>query len=305
MSFEAQERALFDLLFDDDLRDQFCSQSLQALSSYDLNDEELKDFAEIRPDALALDAKMRRNFLLAHLCRAFPVSFAIITSYSSGKSLLQKLVDSRTMRANSIERPGLFATRLREALIDFSFDNNTEQALIIAILEAELAMALTSASLKQEVLDSGRLTAVSRDVPDDWSSKMIKLASHVGAAIIPRPYKELKQDFCPVSDSNLWSELSRNPISKSSRQKILLTEVPRLLVVRARLTHMSLCEPKVDHQTVELSDGFASLFEHVNGNASVDQILAQLKLAGASAQILAGVREGFEQLLRNSMLEIS
>jgi hypothetical protein len=270
-----------------------------------LNDEELKDFAEIRPDSLALDAKMRRNFLLTHLCRAFPVSFTIITSYSSGKSLLQKLVDSRTMRANSIERPGLFAMRLREALIDFSFDNITEQGLIIAILEAELAMALTSASLKQEVLDSGRPTAVSRDVPDDWSSKMIKLASHVGAAIIPRPYKELKQDFCPVSDSNLWSELSRNPISKSSRQKILLTEVPRLLVVRARLTHMSLCEPKVEHQTVELSDGFVSLFEHVNGNASVDQILVQLKLADASAQIIEGVREGFEQLLVNGMLELS
>ena len=305
MSFEAQERALFDLLFEDALREKFCSHSLQALAAYDLNDEELKDFAEIRPDALVLDAKMRRNFLLAHLCRAFPVSFAILTSFSSGKSLLQKLVDSTTMRANSIERPGLFATRMREALIDFSFDSSKEQALIPAILEAELAMAITAASLKQSVLDFGTPPEVSEELPDDWSSKTINLASHVGAAIIPLSYKKLKQGFCSVSDSNLWTELSRNPVPKSLRQKILDSEVPRLLVVRARLTHMSLCEPKVDHQTVELSDGFASLFEHVNGTASVDQILAQLKLAGASEQILGGVREGFQQLLANSMLVIS
>jgi hypothetical protein len=98
MSFEEQERALFDLLFDNDLRDNFCQDSGNALHAYDLTEEERADFATIRPDALLLDAKMRRNILLTHICRAFPVSFAIVSSLDDGKAILKKLIDTNIMR---------------------------------------------------------------------------------------------------------------------------------------------------------------------------------------------------------------
>ena len=78
MSFEEQERALFDLLFDSGLREEFCENAENALHAYELTEEEKADFAVVRPDALLLDAKMRRNILLTHICRAYPVSFAIV-----------------------------------------------------------------------------------------------------------------------------------------------------------------------------------------------------------------------------------
>ncbi|MFT5132523.1 MAG: hypothetical protein ACI9SC_000989 [Gammaproteobacteria bacterium] len=304
MSFEEQERALFDLLFDKTLRDRFCSEPMAAFSEYELNDEELRDFAEIRPDALELDAKMRRSFLLTHICRAYPISFAIVSSLGNGRELLTGLVDSQTMRCNSIERPTVFGTRLREALLGFNFDTRAEQALIIAILEAELAMAMTSASIKREVIQAKKIHDDSVAVSDNWTKMKIKLAAHVGAAIIPQPYLELKRGFCSVADTDLWNALKQNPVSKSLRNKILKHEMPRLLVVRARLNHKSYCDPQVDHQTVELSDGFASLFQHVNGTTSAEQIMAELKKAGAEDKILKGVQSGFKQLLGKGMLEI-
>ena len=304
MSFEEQERALFDLLFDNVIRQQFCKDPVAALIDYDLDETEIADFDEIRPDALVLDAKMRRNILLTHICRAFPISFAIVSSLNDGRSLLKSLVDTQTMCANSLERPTVFGRRLRDELAKFTFDAHTDQALIIAILEAELAMALTGASLKKEVMDSGQEPGESLPIAKDWSSRAVKLAAHVGAAIIPQPYAELKRAFCNVSDAQLWTHLGHSPVSKTLRNKVLKNEVPRLLVIRARISHMSLCEPTVDHQTVELSDGFAPLFQHINGSMSIDQILAQLKQTGAPEQILQGVRAGFLQLLEHGMLEL-
>lgn len=93
MSFEEQERALFDLLFDNVIRQQFCKDPVAALIDYDLDEAEIADFDEIRPDALVLDAKMRRNLLLTHICRAFPISFAIVSSLNDGRSLLKSLVE--------------------------------------------------------------------------------------------------------------------------------------------------------------------------------------------------------------------
>jgi len=304
MSFEEQERVLFDLLFDSTVRNSFCNDAKTALASYELNDAERHDFAEIRPDALRLDAEMRCDILLSHFCRAFPVSFAIASSLVDGRALLMKLIDTETMRNPSLDRPTVLGTRLREALTRFDFDIATEQTLIIAILDAELAMAWTSATLKRAVLESRQAPAEALPIADDWSSRAVKLAAYVGAAIIPRSYTELKQAFCAVADSELWTRLGHSPVSKALRKKILKEEHPRLLIMRAYISHMSYCEPMVAHRTAELSEGFAPLLQHINGMNTVEQILAQLRQTGASGQILQGVKTGFRQLLETGMLEL-
>jgi hypothetical protein len=303
MSFEEQERVLFDLLFDSGLREEFCENAENALHAYELTEEERADFAVVRPDALLLDAKMRRNILLTHICRAYPVSFAIVSSLDGGKTILKKLIDTQIMRTPSLERATAFGSRLREELAKTSFNNVNEQNLVIAIVEAELAMAWTAATLKREVLNSGQSPDISSPVTADCMSKPVKLAAYVGAAIIPLSYVELKRSFCQVADCDLWTHLSQSPVTKSLRTLTLAKEDPRLLVMRACISHMSDCEPTAEHQTVELSEGFAQLFQHVNGTVSVEQILAQLKQAGASDQILQGVQAGFQQLFETGMLK--
>jgi hypothetical protein len=305
MSYQEQERALFDLLFDSDVRENFCQDSTAALYQYDLSEDELNDFNEIRPDALELDAKIRVDLLLSHFCRAFPISFSIISSLEGGLDVLKGLVDVETMRTATIERATFYGRRIGESLNLFSFTSPEEQAKISAILEAELGMAWTSASLKREVLKNGELFTKLEEIDQSWVSKKIKLAPYVCAAIIPASYEELKHSFCPEHDCDLWRSLSKNPVSASRRRKLLEKENPRLFVARANISHMSRCEPSVDQKTAELSEGFAPLFQHVNGTMSVEQILNQLKQIGAQEQMLETIKSTFRQLLDSGMLEFS
>ena len=89
MSFEEQERVLFDLLFDHKLRERFCEGSVTALSEYNLSEKERNDFDGIRPDALELDANIRADLLLSHFCRAFPISFSLFSSFNGGLDILK------------------------------------------------------------------------------------------------------------------------------------------------------------------------------------------------------------------------
>ena len=305
MSFEQQERVMFDLLFDSELRDQFCVDQTKALSDYDLDEIEHNDFKTIRPDALQLDAAMRADLMLLHLCKSFPISFSITSSLTNGINELKQLIDTTTMRSLPIERATVFGNRLREEYASFSFASVQEQEKASSILEVELGMAWTSASLKHVVLKNGPLPDTNGEIGNDWLNKPTKLADYVSAAIIPQSYVQLKKSTCSVADDCLWRQLNKTPLSVSLRKRTLEIEDPRLLVTRATISRPSKCEPAVDFKTVELSEGFASLFQHVNGTMSVAQILAQLKQIGASKQILEGVQSAFKQLLDTRMLEIS
>ncbi len=305
MSYLEQERALFDLLFDSTLRENFCKESTAALHQYELSDDELKDFTGIRPDALELDAKIRTDLLLSHFCRAFPVSFSLVSSLEGGLDVLKGLVDVLTMRTATVERATLFGRRIGESLNLFSYTSPEEQAKVSSILEAELGMAWTSASLKREVLENGQPHIKLPESNQNWSTKNIKLAPYVCAAMIPESYEKLKDMLRPEADCDLWRSLNKKPLVASRRKKILENDEPRLFVARAHVSHMSRCEPTIDQKTVELSEGFAPLFQHVNGTASVDFILQQLKQIGAQDGMLQSIKATFKQLLENEMLEFS
>ena len=221
MSFQEQERALFDLLFDSSVRENFCKDSTTALHQYELNEAERNDFNTIRPDALELDAKIRADLLLSHFCRSFPVSFSILSSVDGGLDVLKRLVDVLTMRTASIERVTLFGRRIGESLNALSFSTADEQTRVSAILEAELGMAWTSATLKREVLENGQLHIKSTQLEQNWSSKNIKLAPYVCAAMIPESYETLKQLLCPDTECDLWRSLNKKPLAAARRKKLL------------------------------------------------------------------------------------
>ncbi len=305
MSFQEQERALFDLLFDQSLRKNFCQDPTNALSIYALNDSELNDFREIRSDAIELDASMRRYLILTQICRQFPVTFSLVSSLQNGINLLKGLINLQTMRCHPAERATEFASQLREQLPSCKFDSEREQIMITAILEAELGMALTSATLKRQVLEGESPSESVGQSCADWLDKPVKLAAYISAAIIPQSYVKLKKSLCPCEESGLWAHLSKTPLSTSLRRKVLDKEEPKLFITRAHVSKMSRCEPTVDHQTVELSEGFAPLFQHVDGSSSIAQMLAHLKQVGASQQIIQGVQAGFQQLLASEMLEFA
>lgn len=309
MSFLEQERALFDLLFDSDVRENFCNDSIAALKQYDLSDEELNDFSVIRTDALQLDARIRADLLLSHFCRAFPVSFSLIASFDGGLNFLKSLIDIETMRTEVLDRTTTLGKRIGQGLASFKFHSNEEQAKeehakVSAILEAELGMAWTAASLKREVLENGQLHIDAMNIGENWSSQNIKLAPYVCAAMVPDSYEALKNSLSAADECDLWRNINKKPLAATQRQKLLEKDDPRLFIARAHISHMSRCEPTVEQKTAELSEGFAPLFQHVNGSLSVDYILQQLEQIGAQQQMLQSIKATFKQLLENEMLEL-
>ena len=305
MSFAEQERALFDLLFDSELRERFQKSSSAALRDYALDENERADFSIIRADGLALDAYLRADFVLSHLCRSFPLTFTLISSLHGGLDLLRGLIDTRTMRTRPDERAAEFGTHLRDLLASKSFGSALEKTKAVAITEAELGMAMTASALRQTLAAGGTEPAVVSELNADWLNQPIQMASYVSATVIPRSYPELKQALCPCADTELWAHLSNTPLPASKRSVVFAQGEPRLLLAQARVTRRSACDMTTEHITMELSDGFAPLFAHVNGATSVAEILAQMRKIGAPEGVLQGIETGFRQLLEAGMVESS
>jgi len=305
MSFEQQEQVLFNLLFDKTLRNQFCQDQSIALKQYDLEEAELNDFKTIRPEALQLDSAMRADLILSHICKSFPISFSITSSFPKGLDVLKQLIDTETMQSKPIERATVFGNRLGQRYPEFAFSSDQEREIAKAILEAELGMVWTGASLKQVVLDNGDVPDSEIKLEQDWINKPIKLASYVSASVLPQSYAKIKQRLCKVEEDSLWRHLNKTGLSVSIRNKTLQTQEPRLIIARAQVSRVSKCEPAIEHSTMELSEGFAPLFQHVNGTMSVAQILEQLKQIGAQEQMLLSIETVFQQLLEAGMLEFN
>lgn len=301
MSMVVQEKVLFELLFDRALRERFVLEGVSALSGRNLSDDELRDFAAIRPGALTLDATMRAGFILSQFCRSYPLSFSLVSSLTQGIELLRQLVDVQTMRAAPLQRLVTFGSRLKGQVQEKSFVSARERALVISILDAEIGMAWTSAALKQELL-SGKSVPCGADVPVDWLQRPVAMAPFVSAAVIPSSHAVLKAGLCAATGASLWRQLNRQPLSVADRQRVLHQHDPRVLVARAVGAQPSRCEPVTEHRTVELPEGFASLLRHVKGSGSVDGILQQLGQAGADETLLRSVQEGFRQLAQQGML---
>jgi len=302
MSFAEQERALFDLLFDHALRERFRKSPGTALRDYELDDSERADFFGIRSDALEMDAYIRADFLLSHLCRAFPLSFSLASSLPGGFELLRQLIDTSTMRTPPDERTPAFGARLRELLAASPFSSAAEQAAVVAIAEVELGMAMTAGALRQTLAAGGSAPPSPPALPVHWLEQPLQMAAFVSAALIPRSFPQLKQALCPCPDAELWTHLSDTPLPASVRTGALAPQTPRLLLAQARVTHLSACDVNIEHATLELSDGFAPLFAHVNGATSVAGILAEMRRVGAPEGVLQGIQSAFRQLLEAGMI---
>lgn len=302
MSLADQERVLFELLFDDDLRARFAAEGTSALAAAGLDAAERADFEGLRADALEIDAGMRRSMVLSQLCVSFPLTFAIAASQADGLEQLKALVDVRTMRTPAVERAVVFGRRLRESLDEAEADD-VVGAGYRAVLETELAMAWTGASVRREMLDLGRAPAPPAAFGEDWLDVPVRVAPFVSAAVLPAPRTALREVLCPVPDRALWRRLAQAPTDEAAVAEVLGRGEPRLLVARAEIDRASRCDPTASHRTVELSEGFASLVGHANGGHPLRALLDGLAGSGAEAGLLAGVEAGFRELCVAGMLE--
>jgi hypothetical protein len=300
MSFANQERLLFDLVFNDQVRQLFVTQPQKLFANYQLTTQEQADFMGINPHALALDVRVRVDLILSQWCRSLPLTFSLVSSLSNGLALLKQLVDSQTMLQAPNDRIVYFATRLRQQLIAQPSIDLQELSLLIAVLDAELGMASTSRLLKQAVINEQEITNSSSE-PFNSQAK-ITIADYVSASMLPLPYQQLKQALCPCLGAELWRSLNKQPLSATQRQQLWTQGEAHLFIAKAKVAMVSLCEPNIEHDTAELVEGFANLLSHVDGSMSVDDILQQLQQIGAPASLLSNIQQGFKLLWERGMI---
>ncbi len=311
MSFAEQERALFDLLFDQPLRERFLAHSTAALADYQLTSAELADFHRIRPEGLMVDVDLRVDQILTHFCRQFPLSFSLISSLPTGMNQLRRLVNRQTMLQPPEDRATQFGLQLQEQLAALASKCDPAfQVMLGASVATELGLTWTSATLKKQLL-TNPASVEHPPIPgnavidNDWIDRPVKLAAQVTAALLPQPYSRMKKQFCPAAGIQLWAHLSNNPVAHAKIKAALTTEQPSLFISRAYAPKTTSCESQIDQITLELNDGFAPLLQQIDGNHSVNQILDNLVDVGASDSIVASVQAGFKQLLESSIIEVT
>ncbi len=130
----------------------------------------------------------------------------------------------------------------------------------------------------------------------------MRLADYVSVAMLPVSYNQLLQQVAGKQDIDAWSRVSKKPMAPARLSRVLQQQNPTLIVAQARLLHASVCEPGITHQTLELSEGFAHLFQHISSKPSVEQLVEALKNAGAADALTMSVRDGFKQLFSEGML---
>ena len=303
MSLQAQEQALFDLLFDEGLRRRFHRDGPEALAGRGLDPGERAAFGSLRVDALEHDAMLRRAMVLSQLCAVLPVTTALAGCVDGLLPDLDALVDGETMRTPQVERSYVFARRLRARWDGLAADEDPVLRALPVVLEAELGMAFTAASLCRETLDLGRPPPAPAGLPEDWRSLPARVAPFVNAAVLPASYAALRAALCTVPDRLVHRLASDGKVDGAAARRLLDAGDPRLLVARAAIDRSSRCDPTARHVTVELSDGFAELVGHADGTRSVDALLAGLRASGADTALLAGVGEGFRELFEAGVLE--
>lgn len=305
MSFIEQERAMRDLLFDAGLREQFSAQGVAALSAYQLSDEEQSDFLSIRIDALKIDAGMRVFMLLSQLAAEMPVSIVIMSAFEKGIEAVKAMVNIELIKTPTYERGALLGTEIRDWLADRAMPDQKLQSMLLAYVGAEIAVNWSRSGLQKAIMKQEYIAQDISEIPGDWKQKPIELVQYVSAVIVPRSYDGIKKMLCRAAGDQLWSHTSKNPLALEQLQTLLGDEDPRLLVSRAIATQQAVIDPGVGIQTIELSEGFASLMQYINGQYSTDFILQQLNAAGAPDQMLQGVEAGFLELLKTGMTRIT
>ncbi len=303
MSFHEQERLLFDLLFDREKRRSFCQDPDTAMASYQLEAAERADFHTIRPPALELDAKLRTDLILSRLCRHYPTGFSIFCALEGGRATLFDCINPELIRLQEAERASRLGRLLLARLDELPVERPEFRLFGKALVGAELGMNWTAANCRRHWDGEPAPDHAVRSVAENWIDLPIRSAAFVSACLIPMPYAEAKQRLCPEPADRLWHTLRKQA---PKLDQAFANEDPRLLVTRASIEPGRTMQtgPRIRHRTMELSVGFASLFEHVDGTMSVRQMLSGMRQSGAPETVLSGVESGFLELLQAGMLSV-
>ena len=305
MSFSGQEQVVFELLFNQDLLDEYTEDPRNALSLYGLTKQEVDDFLPLRLDALKLEADIRKRMILSQITIQLPLTIALISSFDNGFSLLKRLLLPFIVKENAEQRAVLLADQLAFSLDELVFFNEQDKVFIETVILLEKTMAKQLVSFKTDKRrhnDNGYVKKCSEQLQHD---KPLILEEHASVHLLPLSYWQLKEELCSVAPNALWRELQNNPLLVEQRVSLFSSiseSTTKCLVTLPRLLINSPTDSVVDLNIIEMIDGFIPLLDKINGHRSLSVILESFEKVGASKAVIKQAQQGFQTLFDQQCL---
>ncbi|MCK6521127.1 hypothetical protein L6R49_06765 [Myxococcota bacterium] len=201
------------LLFDEDLRAAFARDRESVLHEHGLAEVERARFRQMSLSGLAADAEGRRRYLMAALCRPYPLSAAAIGA--GDPRALSRFLASPALFAPLAERSARFGDHL-SGLLDALEDQLPEAAggLIRAVLSVERAMVDNAAALRDA---AGRGEAPSPPSPPSSAQLKrghLRLPPYLLVAELPAPTELIRAALGGVGPEDVFPRLEAGQVSR-------------------------------------------------------------------------------------------
>lgn len=277
---------LIQLLFDAELRARLPGEAVAVAAELSMPLSLLEGLDEA---GLALDADGRRRYLMSALCRAFPMSSALVGAATGGPQRLAAFLTSSELLGSPSDRTAAFGRHLfRLASFHPDSDPRVQQA-VLAVVEYERALAENAAAVRSAV---GQGIAVPPPAAPDRAARRrgrLQLPPFTIITELPQPMAALQAAMEGLSSADAWLRIDRGAVDAARLGAVLRSaESPVTVVARAHVTGRLVerggsggVAPLVDvaQRTVELRGRKGRWLQGLAGERLADLAPAQKRLA--------------------------
>ena len=285
-----QQDFLLQLLFDQELRENFFSDRQSVINEYDLDDEDVALFADLDRFGLEVDARLRRDYVLSALCRPYPLTAAAVGCTRPGRAALCQFLASPKLRADLQTRTAAFGDHLQRLLEYQAIGLPPEVSrLLQPVLALERARVDNAAAMRNAINTQGQKAVP--PAPKPASAKEVRggkmaLPPYCLLAELQLPVAVLEAALDHVGPHNAWA-LIRSASLSLGRLTTLARALPMPVTVLSRGVARGLVSERagaggvsplidVSHVVAEVSGRHAQALSTLDGRHRLAELPAAL-----------------------------
>jgi hypothetical protein len=276
MAIKAQT-FFIDLLFDAQLRAQWCQDPEAVLVKRNLSEADKALFLKVDPYGLVLDAEGRGQYLMSALCRSFPLTVACLGTVKESAARLQMFLKNIPTFESTEARTLAFGQFLVKMVQDNPWYGKPSLVELVLTLHGfEMAVAENTARCRAAVSAGERPPQIEK-----YSSGMVKkrplvLPPYLLICEMPVSLSVLDQALGSPRPEDIWQRVHRHQNLEASRLEAVAygSTLPVTTLARAQITGIQgerggtgAMAPliHVTHKKIEISGRKANFFSIVEG----------------------------------------
>jgi hypothetical protein len=298
---------MIQLMLDGELRERFYADDArdEVIRELGLDDDDVAVLGGIDRFGLEVDARVRRDYILSALCRAFPLTAAGIGASAQGKNAIVAFLSSHRIRDTLGERTAAFGDHLGRLLSLGAVGLSRQGTVLLeGILTLERARVDVAAAVRAEVEEKGPQAAPGPPAkPTASLMKRGKLAlpPFFIAQELRMPLSVVQNALDDVSADSAWHKIRDGALS-AGRLDAVARALPMPVTVASRAITRGVSveragaggvSPLVDvrHLVAELSGAQGAWLQRFDGSRTL-------------AELEPGVFRTARQLAEQGLLEL-